>query len=146
MTPAPDAFRVCTADGCEWVMYPPADPFGDGYVYRAKVEVSAEGIAACTSATLSTTSAKEVDLAVFFAGLAADWRGWQGKRHWEALEQEMAIDAWHDGRANIMIAVTVRQPKIAYAEEAWSARVVLTLEAGEQFAAVADEIASLLAI
>ena len=145
MTPTSDAFRLCTADGCEWVMYPPVDPFGDGYAYRAKVEVRAEGIAACTTASLSATFAK-VDLAVFFAGLAADWQGWQGKRHWQALEQEMAIDAWHDGRANIMIAVTVRQPKIAYADAAWSARVVLTVEAGEQFAAVAGEIASLLAV
>lgn len=68
----------------------------------------------------------------------------RGKRRWEALEQEMAIEAWHDGRANVMLAVTVRRPERTYADDAWSARVVFTVEAGEQFAVLARDITSLL--
>lgn len=57
----------------------------------------------------------------------------------------MAIEAWHDGRSNVMIAVTVRQPQMTYADDAWSARVVFTVEAGEQLIAVSENIASLFA-
>ncbi len=57
----------------------------------------------------------------------------------------MAIEAWHDGRANVMIAVTIKRPWLTFAKDAWSARAVFTLEAGEQLTAVAREIASLLA-
>jgi hypothetical protein len=83
-------------------------------------------------------------LVSFFTGLADDWREWDGERRWEAMEQEMAIDAWHDGRANVTIAVTLRRPERAYADDAWSARVVFTVEAGEQLSAVARNINSLL--
>jgi hypothetical protein len=139
-----EPFRWHTAEGYEWIMHPPVDPYGDGYVRRADVEVRADGMAARSTATLSAVYEK-VDLAVFFAGLASDWRGWKGERRWEALEQEMAIDAWHDGRAYVMVAVTLRRPARAYADDAWSARVVFAIEAGEQLAAISQDIASLLA-
>jgi hypothetical protein len=140
-----EAFRLHAADGCEWVVGPPVDPYGDGHVYSADVEIHADGLTARTTATLLARF-EHVDLASFFAGLASDWRGWEGHRRWEALEQEMAIDAWHDGRANVMIAVTVRRSEAAYADDAWSARVVFTVEAGEQLSAVAVDIGSLLAV
>jgi hypothetical protein len=57
----------------------------------------------------------------------------------------MEIEAWHAGRANLMLAVTVRRPEMTYADNAWSARVVFTVEAGEQLAALARGIASLFA-
>jgi len=84
------------------------------------------------------------DLAGFVAALAADWRGWDGKRRWQALEREMELEARHDGRAHVMLAVTVRRPERAYADDAWSARVVFTVEAGEEFATLAKDIISLL--
>jgi hypothetical protein len=140
-----EPFSLHTADGYEWVMYPPVDPYGDGYVRIADVEIRADGMTAHTTATLSATFDK-VDLAEFVAGLASDWRGWEGRRQWEALEQEMAIEAWHDGRANVMLAVTVRRPERTYADDAWSARVVFTVEAGEQLSVLARDIASLLSV
>lgn len=86
----------------------------------------------------------ERDLAGFFADLAADWRGWTGQRCWRAMEGEMAIEARHDGGANVMIAVTIKRPWRPYAEDAWSARAVFTLEAVEQLSAVARDLANLL--
>jgi hypothetical protein len=140
-----EPFRLHAADGCEWIIDPPVDPYGDGYVRKAGVEVRADGMTARTTATLTAVFDPIDGLVSFFAGLASGWRGWEGKRHWEALEQQMAIEAWHDGRANVMIAVTVRRPQKTYADDAWSARVVFTVEAGEQLIAVSENIASLLA-
>ena len=138
-----EPFRLRTSDGCEWIMHPPADPYEDGYVRTADVEIRADGVTACTTATLSVEPGG-IGLAGFLAGLAADWRGWDGKRRWQALEREMEIEASHDGRAHVMLAVTVRRPERAYADDAWSARVVFTVEAGEELATLAKEIISLL--
>jgi len=44
-----------------------------------------------------------------------------------------------------MVAVTVRRPERAYADDAWSARIVFTLESGEQLTALASDIRNLLA-
>lgn len=43
-----------------------------------------------------------------------------------------------------MLAVTVRRPERAYADDAWSARVVFTVDASEELATLAKEIISLL--
>lgn len=143
MTYMAEPFRLRTSDGCEWIMHPPADPYGDGYVRTAGVEIRADGVTACTTATLGAGPGG-TGLAGFLARLAADWRGWDGERRWQALEREMEIEAWHDGRAHVMLAVTVRRPERTYADDAWSARVVFTVEAGEEFATLAREIISLL--
>ena len=78
----------------------------------------------------------------FFAELAADWRGWAGERRWRALEGEMDIEASHDGRAHVLVAVTVKRAGMTFAPDAWSARIVFALEAGEQLAGVARDLAS----
>jgi hypothetical protein len=56
----------------------------------------------------------------------------------------MGIEAWQDGRAHVMPAVTVGRPGRACADDAWSACVVFTVEAGEELAGLAREITSLL--
>jgi hypothetical protein len=43
----------------------------------------------------------------------------------------------HAAWEHVLIAVTVKRPDMTFAEDAWSARVVFTLEAGEQLAEVA---------
>jgi hypothetical protein len=145
MTCMAEAFILRDGNGCEWTIGPPVDPYGDGMIRRAEVEVRADGLTASTNATLVARFGRD-DLGSFFCELAANWRGWEGRRRWEALEQEMAIEAWHDGRANVMLAVTVRRSEVAYADDAWSARVVFTVEAGEQLSALTRGITSLLAI
>ena len=56
----------------------------------------------------------------------------------------MEVEASHDGRGQVLVAVTVRRPEMTFAEDAWSARIVFALEAGEQLAGVAAELASVL--
>lgn len=40
------------------------------------------------------------DLAEFFQGLAADWRGWPGERAYESLEHELQLTATHNGHVS----------------------------------------------
>lgn len=137
-----EPFVLEQSEGRRWIIDPPVDDDPYGYVRKARAEVRAAGLMAQTTVTLD--SDEEGDLAGFFGGLARDWKGWEGERRWLALEAEMAVEAWHDGRAHVMIAVTVKRPWLTYAQDAWSARVVFTLEAGEQLTAVARDLAFLL--
>lgn len=73
-------------------------------------------------------------------GLAGDWRGWNGTREWWALEGEMGLDACHDGRGNVTLGVTLKRSRTSYADDAWSARVVFTIEAGEEMTRLANDI------
>ena len=57
----------------------------------------------------------------------------------------MEIEASHDGRGHVLVAVTIKRPDMTFAEDAWSARIVFALEAGEQLAEVARDLASALA-
>lgn len=125
-----ERFVLELPDDLMWAIDPPVDPYGDSYVHTANVEIRAHGLTAETTATVEGTG--ERDLADFFADLACDWRGWTGELSWRALEGEMAIEAWHDGRANVMITVTIKRPWMTFAKDAWSVRAVFTLEAGEQ--------------
>jgi hypothetical protein len=127
-----------------WIIDPPVDPYGDGYVRTARVEIRADGLEAHSTVTLDPAPGPW-NLEEFFTGLAADWRGWTGQRRWRALEGEMTIEARHDGRAHVLLAVTIKRPQLTHAEDAWSARVVFTMEAGEQLTAVARDLASVLA-
>jgi hypothetical protein len=126
------------ASGLEWSIDP---PHGDAYVRTARVSIRAPGLEAHTIATFSDGP---WDLALFFGQLAADWRGWEGERHWRALEGELEVQASHLG-ARVLIAVTVRRPDMTFANDAWEARIVLTLEPGEQLDRVARDLASALA-
>ena len=130
------------AEGLRWQIDPPVDPWGDAYVRSARVAIRADGLTAETTATVEGTGRE--DVAGFFAELAADWRGWTGERTWRDMEGRMAIEAWHDGRANVMIAVSIKRAWRPYAKDAWSARAVFRVEAGEQLSAVARDLSSLL--
>jgi hypothetical protein len=54
----------------------------------------------------------------------------------------MEIEASHYGRANVRIAVSIKRPQVTSTNDAWSARVVFTLEAGEQLTSVARDLAA----
>ena len=43
------------------------------------------------------------NLATFFAGLANDWRGWQGERVYESLEHDLRFVAEHDGHVRLKV-------------------------------------------
>jgi hypothetical protein len=134
-----EPFTLELAGGLKWSIDPPAEPH-DAYVRTARVSIRAPGLKAHTIATFSDGP---WDLALFFAELAADWRGWEGVRRWKALEGELEVQASHNG-ARVLIAVTVRRPDMTFANDAWEACIVLTLEPGEQLDCVARDLASAL--
>ena len=47
-------------------------------------------------------------LSNFLFGLAADWKGWGGIRHWSSLEGEFELACEHDGLGHVTTAATLR--------------------------------------
>lgn len=78
------------------------------------------------------------ELADFFAGLAADWRGWSGMREWSSLESDFKIEARHD-YGHVQLHVTLHHALAGWGNHGWKASADLTLEPGEQLSRVADE-------
>ena len=129
------------ANSERWVVHPPQDPYGDGYVYTVATELHTDGMAAATTAKIDGMFA---DLATtlpgFMESLAADWQGWNGTRTWKSMERELAFDARHDGRGYVALGVTLRAPGLALDDTAWSARAVFVLEAGEEMTRLAADL------
>jgi Family of unknown function (DUF6228) len=119
-----------------WAVGRPVDSYGDGYVHKVFVEISDDGIAASGWATFDGQAPQT--LRDFLTGLGEEWRGWPGTRTWTSMEHEMTVNATHDGRGHVRIAVTLRRARRADHLHAWSARIVLTVEAGEQLRELAD--------
>ncbi|SEG49223.1 hypothetical protein SAMN04489712_105521 [Thermomonospora echinospora] len=117
-----------------WVVHRPIDPYGEGYVHTMLVELSDEGLTASGHATFEGRTPE--NLQDFLLGLAKDWRGWPGVRSWTSMDGEMTLEAGHDGRAYVSIAVTLRD--CPHDPGGWSARIVLSLEAGEELRRLAD--------
>lgn len=65
----------------------------DGFYY-VPVRIEADGLS-CFRGVLTYG---DDGISAFFGGLAQDWRGWAGTRHWNAIEQGLTIDASHSGR------------------------------------------------
>ncbi|MGC4851788.1 DUF6228 family protein [Micromonospora sp. DT15] len=124
-----------------WLVHPPQDPYGDGYVYTVATELHALGMAASTVAKIDGIYAPlETTLSGFVERLAADWEGWSGTRTWASMERELVIDARHDGRAHVSLSVTLRAPGPDLHGTAWSARAVFVLEAGEELTGFAGDL------
>jgi Family of unknown function (DUF6228) len=120
-----------------WTLHRPIDTYGDGYIWTVRAQISDYGMSAVTSAKLDGDGS---DLGAFFQLLADGWRGWEGARTWRSLDGEMEIDARHDGRGHVAIGVTLRYGEPSFAADAWSARVVLAVEGGEEMARLASDL------
>jgi hypothetical protein len=59
-----------------WVLYPPTDPYGDGYISAVRSEIYDDDISAKTNVILA---GEDTDLGMFFQRLAAT--GGAGKAH-----------------------------------------------------------------
>jgi hypothetical protein len=79
------------------------------------------------------------DLADFFAAMVTDWRVWEGVRAWRSLEDELRIEAQHDGHIRLKIELRDAYPWV------WTATAHLTLDAGEQLSIVAADLQTLAA-
>lgn len=132
-----DCFVVAPTESTQrWVVHRPTDPNGHGYVHEMLIELSDDGITASGEATFEGETAE--NLRDFLVGLAQDWRAWPGVRSWTSMEGQMTLEASHDGGGHVTLAVTLHSPRITYAPDAWSARIVLTVEAGEELRRLAD--------
>jgi hypothetical protein len=105
--------------------------------------LGAEVVDAGLRAELTVTSNYAVgfdDLAGFFAGMAKNWRGWDGERVYESIEHELRITGRHLG-SRVHLAVELDQTAVG---DGWRARATFTVDAGEQLSAIADDFAALL--
>jgi Family of unknown function (DUF6228) len=140
-----EPFVLGDADADRWVLHPPQDPYGDGYVYTAATELHAHGMSAATIAKIDGTFADPATtLSGFVTSLAADWTGWAGVRSWQSMERELTIDARHDRRGYVSLGVMLREPGPDWDDTAWSARAVFVLEAGEEMTRLAADLTHLL--
>ncbi|MFG3579031.1 DUF6228 family protein [Micromonospora chersina] len=140
MTSDPLLVRYPPAEAA-WVLHPPVDPWGDGYVAVMRVELHEDGLSARGEVKLSwPTQAEEPDLVAFLQGLADDWRGWNGERSWRSLDGKLVITARHDGKGHVSLGANLRGHPLS--PVAWLARVLITVEAGEQMGSLAADLRS----
>jgi hypothetical protein len=79
------------------------------------------------------------DLAEFFQWHVDDWRGWEGVRIWGSLEGELKIDASHR-YGHVQLRVTLREARVNWGNDGWTATGDLTIDPGEQLSQIAEEI------
>ena len=121
--------------GARVVVHALADADG-GYVREAAVELADSGLHARGVVDIQCPdSGRDTDLAEFFQELAGSWRGWAGARTWRSLCGCLRLEATHDGVGHVSLAAT-----LAPLYEAWSARVVVQVEAGEQISQLAADL------
>ncbi|MDW5327246.1 DUF6228 family protein [Plantactinospora sp. KLBMP9567] len=132
--------------GARWVIHPPRDPYGDGYVFTVATELHEDGMTASTVANVEGVFVHPhvTRLPSFVEALAADWQGWNGIRTWRSVERELALDARHDGRGYVSLGVTLRASGVDLDDTAWSARAVFVLEAGEEMTRLAADLSHFL--
>jgi hypothetical protein len=65
-------------------------------------------------------------LGEFFAGLASDWKGWEGERKWSSMEGELTLSARTDGLGHVYLLVYLCNGT----PPTWDVRAELCLEAG----------------
>lgn len=116
----------------------PDDPALDYLV----ADLSVDGLSA-TKRVYSHYATGWRELADFFAGLVADWRGWSGTREWTSLESDLKIEARHE-YGHVQLHVTLHNALEGWGSHGWRASADVTLEPGEQLSRISDEIQDLL--
>src|SRR5262245_22660355 len=92
------------------------------------------------SATARIYALEFRDLAMYFEGLAADWRGWQGARVWHSLEGDLEISAEH--HRHVLLRIALRGD--TYRSD-WHATATIELDPGEQLSEAAKNVRALVA-
>jgi hypothetical protein len=124
-----------------WVVHPPRDPYGDGYVRTFTTELHADGMTASTTAEVNGQSDElgAVSLAGYLASLAADWSGWDGVRRWASVGTEaLTVEARHDRQATVHLTVVLGEDRLY---PGWSAQATFEVEPGEQLTRLAADLA-----
>jgi Family of unknown function (DUF6228) len=115
--------------------YHPADPDFGSLV----IEVKIDGLVCETNAL----SLRGDGLDTFLAGLATDWRGWDGTRTWVAHDGGIGIEATHRG-SRVELALIVHRDYGRGTE--WRVRVPVLIAPGEPLARLARASAELFTV
>ncbi|MET3977430.1 DUF6228 family protein [Cellulosimicrobium funkei] len=113
--------------------YGPDDPYVSGMLVRAigdHLRVEQQVIL-----SLGTSG-----LPAFLYRLYDEFRGWTGERTWQSLEDELRLDARHDGHVHLRWEVTNRP----YGDDSWSFSTTTHHGAGEDVRRLADAFHTLL--
>lgn len=128
----------CQEDPTTYVrIYDPYVIDSDGTAFS--IEAHADGLHAHIS-PIEVWVGYDTGLATFLAGLAEDFRGWDGERAWHT--NHLTVRAVHHSRGHVALTWTLRHRLT----RAGSWRVSLTMwqEAGAQMSRLADEMHGLL--
>ncbi len=106
------------------------------------VSVMGEGLSA-TALVRTMEGSTGRGLVALFQVLADDWRGVQEEVAWTAIEHGLRIDAKRDSVGHVSLTFELREN---YRWDAWAAKVVVTVEAGEEMSGLAAAVRRLLAV
>jgi hypothetical protein len=79
------------------------------------------------AATALVSRHMSLGLAGFFAGIAADWTGWDGVREWRSFEGELTLHAESQRTGHVHLRVDLR----CGTPPDWKAQAGLLLESGQ---------------
>jgi hypothetical protein len=113
----------------------PRDP--DGY-WLLDVEVEANGLK-CSHGVLTYWGD---GLDEFVRTLAADWRGWDGTRRWDALENGMSIEAVHRGSRVALLFILRRD----FEPDAWEIHLPMLVAPGESLSSFGRALTDLVSL
>ncbi|MGW1067959.1 DUF6228 family protein [Streptomyces aureus] len=105
------------------------------------VEAQAPGLALRIDPVVAWN--RGADLAPFLEGLAADYRGWDGKREWQTDDRDLTVGAVFRSGGHVGLTWTLRPWRSA--DGGWKASVTTWVEAGEQMSAFAGDVRHFLA-
>jgi hypothetical protein len=123
--------RIGTADECLLLALEPAV----GALQRLIATFRLDGLSASIVVANHPDSGFR-NLVEFFQRLADDWRGWPDIRSWKSEERNLQIDARHVG--HVQLTITARRYTAS-----WRASGELRIQAGEQLAQIARDVAEL---
>ena len=66
--------------------------------------------------------------AAFFAGMAKEWSGWQGKKAWGTIEGEYELSATRDSVGHITLVAGFNPHAFP---PSWSGQLILVIDAGQ---------------
>jgi hypothetical protein len=134
--------RILGPSGVSVTLGGDQDPLHEGYDFvDLPVSVAGQGLSA-TALVRTMEGSTGRGLVALFQALADDWRGDKQEVTWTAIEHGLRIDAKRDSVGHIFLTFELREN---YGGDAWAARVVVSVEAGEEMGRLAGAVRRLLA-
>jgi hypothetical protein len=88
-------------------------------------------------AQITVSTFEDDGLTEFLRGLADDFRGWSGSRHWRSGNDQLRIEATHDGLGHVTLLFRLRDDLYPRGTQ-WDISIPFIVEAGAEMLALAD--------